>query len=93
MAPKAFAVLGHLVEQAGRLVTPEELLAAVWPETYVQPEILRKYILEVRRALEDPPRKPQFIETLSRRGYRFIAAAFNDRHDHRLHRRELWGNT
>jgi DNA-binding winged helix-turn-helix (wHTH) protein len=74
LAPKAFAVLGHLVEQAGRLVTPEELLAAVWPDTYVQPEILRKYILEVRRALEDPPRKPQFIETLSRRGYRFIAA-------------------
>lgn len=74
LAPKAFAVLNYLVERAGRLVSQEDLLAAVWPETFVQPEILRKYILEIRRVLEDPPKNPLFIETLPRRGYRFIAA-------------------
>ena len=73
MAPKVFDVLRYLVENAGRLVTQQELLDAVWPETYVQPEILRKYILEIRKALGDPPNQPAFIETLPKRGYRFIA--------------------
>jgi len=61
------------VENPGRLVTQEELLEAVWPGTYVQPEILRKYILDIRKALGDPPKNPLFIETLPRRGYQFIA--------------------
>ncbi|HJT90263.1 MAG TPA: AAA family ATPase, partial [Bryobacteraceae bacterium] len=63
----------YLVGQAGRLVTQEQILQAVWPETFVQPDVLRKYILEIRRVLEDPPRNPRYIETVSRRGYRFIA--------------------
>jgi len=61
------------VDNPGRLVTQEELLEAVWPGTYVQPEILRKYILDIRKALGDPPKNPLFIETLPRRGYQFIA--------------------
>src|SRR5580693_4701263 len=73
MAPKVFDVLRYLVENAGRLVTQQELLEAVWPETFVQPEILRKYILEIRKALGDPPNQPVFIETIPKRGYRFIA--------------------
>ncbi|HEY2844337.1 MAG TPA: AAA family ATPase, partial [Bryobacteraceae bacterium] len=73
LAPKTFAVLQYLVENPGRLVTQDELLEAVWPGTYVQPEILRKYILDIRKALGDPPKSPLFIETLPRRGYRFIA--------------------
>ena len=73
LAPKTFAVLRYLVENPGRLVTQDELLEAVWPGTYVQPEILRKYILDIRKALGDPPKRPLFIETLPRRGYRFIA--------------------
>ncbi len=73
MAPKVFDVLKYLVENAGRLVGQQELLEAVWPETYVQPEILRKYILEIRKALGDPTDHPVFIETLPKRGYRFIA--------------------
>jgi DNA-binding winged helix-turn-helix (wHTH) protein len=71
---KAFAVLHYLVEHAGRLVPQEELLEAVWPETYIKPEVLKSRIFELRRALEDRPRAPRFIETLPRRGYRFIAA-------------------
>ena len=73
LTPKVFAVLRHLVDHPGRLVTQEELLEAVWPETYVQPEILRKYILELRKALGDDPKTPRFIETLPKRGYRFVA--------------------
>ena len=73
LTPKVFAVLRHLIDHPGRLVTQEELLEAIWPETYVQPEILRKYILELRKALGDDPKTPQFIETLPKRGYRFVA--------------------
>src|ERR1700741_1843445 len=74
LTPKVFAVLRHLVDHPGRLVTQEELLEAIWPETYVQPEILRKYILELRKVLGDDPKSPRFIETLPKRGYRFIAS-------------------
>src|SRR5262249_16660985 len=71
--PKPFAVLRHLVDNAGRLVTQDELLVAVWPDAYVQPEVLRRYILEIRRVLGDDAKTPRFIETLPKRGYRFIA--------------------
>ena len=53
LPPKAFAVLHYLVGHAGRLVTQEELLEAVWPETYVQPEVLRNHIFDIRHALGD----------------------------------------
>jgi DNA-binding winged helix-turn-helix (wHTH) protein/tetratricopeptide (TPR) repeat protein len=73
MTPKAYDVLCHLVEYSGRLVTPDEMLEAVWTDTYVNPEVLRKYILEIRKALGDKPDAPQFVETVPKRGYRFIA--------------------
>ena len=73
VAPKAFDVLAYLVEHAGRVVAQDEILEALWPETYVNPEVLRKYILEIRKALGDRPDKPKFIETLPKRGYRFVA--------------------
>ena len=72
--PKAFDVLRYLVEHPGRLVAPDELLQALWPDTYVNPEVLRKYILDIRKILGDRPDKPTFIETLPKRGYRFVAA-------------------
>ncbi len=73
ITPKAFDVLCHLVDHAGSLVTQDELLEALWPETYVNPEVVRKYILEIRRVLGDQPEEPVFIETVTKRGYRFIA--------------------
>jgi TolB-like protein/DNA-binding winged helix-turn-helix (wHTH) protein len=78
IAPKAFDVLAYLVEHAGRLVTQDEILEALWSETYVNPEVLRKYILEIRRALGDRPDKPEFVETLPKRGYRFIAPVVDE---------------
>jgi len=74
LTPKAFAVLQLLVERAGRLVTQGELLDAVWPDTHVQPAVLNNQILNIRTALGDSPKRPVFIETLPRRGYRFIAS-------------------
>src|SRR6266850_1269461 len=73
LAPKAFDVLQYLVEHAGRLVAHDELLEALWPKTYVQPEVLKSHIASIRAVLGDDARRPLFIETLSRRGYRFIA--------------------
>src|SRR5882757_1190564 len=73
LAPKAFDVLVYLVDHAERVVTQDEIFEAFWSETDVNPEVLRKYILEIRKALGDRPDNPEFIETLPKRGYRFIA--------------------
>src|SRR5580692_12362312 len=73
LTPKAFAVLAYLVEHAGCLVTPDELLEAVWSGRVIEPQAVRKHILEVRAALGDRPKNSLFIETLAKRGYRFIA--------------------
>jgi DNA-binding winged helix-turn-helix (wHTH) protein len=73
LAPKVFGVLRYLVEHSGRLVTHDELLNALWPDTYVQPEVLKNHILEVRNVLGDRARNSLFVETLPRRGYQFIA--------------------
>src|SRR5215471_11038225 len=73
LTPKAFDVLRYLVERSDRLVTQDEILEALWSETYVNPEVIKKYILEVRKTLGDRPDNPEFIETLPKRGYRFIA--------------------
>ncbi len=78
LTPKAFAVLRYLVEHAGRLVTHDELLDAVWPNTHIQPQAIKKLILDLRGVLGDRVSKPLFIETLHRRGYRFIAAVSED---------------
>jgi len=73
LAPKAFDVLRYLVEHADRLVTQDEILNALWPETYVNPEVIKKYVLGIRKALSDPRDKPEFVETFPRRGYQFVA--------------------
>src|SRR3984957_14073860 len=78
IAPKAFDVLRYLVENPGRLVTQDEVLEKLWPETYVNPEVFRKYILDIRKILGDRPDKPEFIETVTKRGYRFIATVIDD---------------
>src|SRR5262245_55501528 len=72
LTPKAFAVLRRLVEDRGQLVSKEELLRAGWPKTHVSDGVLKVIIVEIRRALGDDPAAPSFIETVPRRGYRFI---------------------
>jgi DNA-binding winged helix-turn-helix (wHTH) protein/tetratricopeptide (TPR) repeat protein len=70
--PKAFAVLNYLLNRSGQLVTKEELLNAVWPETFVGDAVLKVTVGQLREALDDDPKSPRFIETSHRRGYRFI---------------------
>ncbi|MBI3246228.1 MAG: AAA family ATPase [Deltaproteobacteria bacterium] len=70
---KTLAVLCYLVEHPRRLVTREELFAAVWPDTHVSDGVLSLSIRELRQALGDDAQRPQFIETIPRRGYRWIA--------------------
>src|SRR5499425_2095946 len=73
LAPKAFDVLRYLVEHSDRLVTQDEILEALWPETYVNPEVVKKYVLGIRKVLGDQSSKPVYVATFPRRGYQFIA--------------------
>ena len=72
LRPKTLAVLSYLVDHPSHLVTTMELRAAVWPEIQVSAGVLRVCIRELRKALGDDAKAPQFIETVHRRGYRFI---------------------
>lgn len=72
LTPKAFAVLCHLAEHAGQLVTKDALLTSVWPEIYVTEWVLSECVREIRQALGDTPQTPRFIQIAHRRGYRFI---------------------
>src|SRR3954463_12688567 len=74
LTPKAFDVLHHLAGRPQRLVTKEELFSAVWPDVIVSDASIKVCVREIRKALEDNPKSPTYIETAHRRGYRFIAA-------------------
>ena len=73
LAPKPFALLCALARRPRTLVTKNALLDSVWGHRFVSESVLKSTISEVRAALEDDPRRPRYIETVSRRGYRFIA--------------------
>ena len=73
LRPKTWAVLVHLASRPGTLVSKAELLAAVWPDVAITDETVGKSISELRAALGDDPRTPRFVETVHRRGYRFLA--------------------
>src|SRR5215510_7715168 len=73
LTPKAFNVLHYLVSHPDRLITKDELFDALWPDTVVSEAALRICIGELRKALGEAARAPQFIATVARRGYRFLA--------------------
>jgi DNA-binding winged helix-turn-helix (wHTH) protein/predicted Zn-dependent protease len=73
LTPKAFDVLLTLVEQRGRLLEKDDLLRAVWPDTIVEEGNLADNISRVRKALGEGEDGQKFIETIPRRGYRFVA--------------------
>ena len=74
LKPQATAVLCYLMEHAGQVVRQDELLTALWPDVRVGAGVLKTLIWELRQALGDQPQAPRFIETLPRRGYRFIGS-------------------
>jgi DNA-binding winged helix-turn-helix (wHTH) protein len=78
LRPKPFAVLKLLVENAGQLVTKQQVLEAVWPGTYVSDAVLKDSIRQLREAFGDDAESPAYIETAHRRGYRFIAKVSRD---------------
>lgn len=72
LPPRAFGVLTALVASPGTVVAKRELMDAVWPDTFVTESSLLEAIGLLRDTLGDDPRRPTFIQTVHRRGYRFI---------------------
>jgi len=80
---KAFQTLTVLVRNHGRLVTKQELLESVWPDSFVEENNLDKCIHAIRQALGETPREDRYIETVRKHGYRFVAEV--SRIDHNTH--------
>src|SRR4029453_15809388 len=74
LPPRPFAVLCTLARSPRMVVTKDALLDTLWGHLFVTDSVLKTAISEVRAALGDDPKQPRYIETVSRRGYRFIAA-------------------
>ena len=73
LRPQAFRLLEVLVESAPRILSQEDLLDRVWGVEHLSPASVKQAVSEVRQALGDDPANPRLIETVHRRGYRFIA--------------------
>lgn len=71
--PKVAEVLVYLAQRPGQVVSRDELLSAVWPRVVVGDDALTQTVIKLRKALGDDPRRPTYIETLAKRGYRLIA--------------------
>src|SRR5829696_1700795 len=77
LPPKVFDVLLVLVENNGRIVGKDELMKKVWSDTFVEEANLTVNISALRKVLNEDSHRPQFIETIPKRGYRFIAPVTN----------------
>lgn len=73
LPPRDFALLQFLLANRGRLLTKDELVEAVWGHRFVSDSALKGRINALRKVLADDPKTPRYIETVARRGYRFIA--------------------
>jgi len=78
LPPKDLETLFVLVEKAGHIVEKEELLEKVWPGVFVEEGNLTRHIFNLRQVLGDRPDGRKYIETIPRRGYRFVAAVQED---------------
>ncbi len=72
LAPKALDILFVLIRNSGHLVTKDQLMAEVWPATYVEESNLTQNISILRKLLDDGSNDASCIETVPRRGYRFL---------------------
>src|SRR5262245_17591136 len=72
LEPKVFETLLTLVRRRGSLVAKEDLMQAIWPESFVEESNLTRNISVLRRALSRTDGGPQYIETVPKRGYRFV---------------------
>ena len=74
LTPRVFDLLALLVENHGHLMEKDKLLKALWPDSFVEEANLNVNMSTLRRALGESPTESQFIETVPRRGYRFVAS-------------------
>src|ERR1044071_6289661 len=81
LTPKVFDILVTLVEHGGQVVAKDDLMKRVWPNTFVEEGNLTQNISLLRKALGESPGGVQFIETVPRRGYRFVADTNQSWHD------------
>src|SRR5687767_13143377 len=72
LAPKVLETLLTLVQNGGRIIEKEELMKRLWPDTFVEESNLTYCIVQLRKTLGDKARHPRYIETIPKRGYRFI---------------------
>ncbi len=82
LTPKSFDLLVVLVENSGHLIEKNELLKRIWPDSFVEEANLSVNMSALRRALGEGPNEHQYVETVPRRGYRFVADV-KDRWDNR----------
>jgi DNA-binding winged helix-turn-helix (wHTH) protein len=75
LSPKAFDLLQILVERRPEVVAKPEIQERVWPRTFVEDASLSVLVAELRRALDDDPKRPEFIRTVHGRGYAFCGTA------------------
>jgi DNA-binding winged helix-turn-helix (wHTH) protein len=73
LTPKATDILLILLKHAGQVVEKEKLINEVWPDTFVEESNVTQNIFTLRRALRSDSSGPKYIETVARRGYRFVA--------------------
>src|SRR6266480_5216803 len=73
LTPKAFDIVLAVLENDGRIVPKDDLMKKVWPDTFVEEGNLTQNVSLLRKALGESATGPQFIETVPRRGYRFVA--------------------
>lgn len=73
LAPKVVETLLTLVQNSGRILEKHELMARLWPDTFVEESNLTYTIVQLRKTLGDDARHPRYIETIPKRGYRFIS--------------------
>src|SRR5438093_11097424 len=78
VSPKVLDLLLLFLRQPATLVTKDDILKALWPDVAVTDNALTQVVSELRQALGDNPASPMYVETVPRRGYRFVGAIDND---------------
>jgi TolB-like protein len=73
LTPRAFDLLVYLIEHRNRVVQKQELFEEIWKEAFVTDNALTRAIKDIRRVIGDDADAPRYIETVPKRGYRFIA--------------------
>lgn len=90
LEPKSFRLLVFLLENPGRAVSKDEIIAAVWDGTAVSDNSLTRAITQIRKALDDDSKSPRYIQTVPTVGYRFAAECRVEEATPRTDRRRLW---